>query len=116
MSSFEELHTAMKKKELMLLDGGMCLYHHCKDGRLTIYIILVLDEQQGRGIGTKILEHLKKIKGVNYIFARCPADLPSNEWYKAKGFYLCRTDTLPSKRKINSWRLDINSNRLLKEI
>jgi len=116
MSSFTELYEAMKKKELLLLDGGMCLYHKCKQGRLTIYIILVLDERQGEGIGTKILDYLKQIHGVTYIFARCPADLPSNKWYKKRGFQLCRVDTLPSKRVLNSWRLDIDPSSFLMDL
>lgn len=43
--------------------------------------------------------------GGHSIFAKCPAELESNEWYKKRGFVLDGTETTKSGRNLNLWRL-----------
>ena len=101
---FEVLQQAAENRELILVDGGICDYHLRRDGQITIREIIVLPERQRQGIGTAMLEQLKALKSKS-IFAKCPADLPSNGWYSHSGFQLEGEETTRSGRKINLWRL-----------
>ncbi|MGD9851971.1 MAG: hypothetical protein AB7T38_11935 [Nitrospirales bacterium] len=85
----------------MLVDGGICHWHLRKDGQLTIREII----STRPGAGTEMLEKLKKVPCTS-IFARCPDDLESNQWYRKKGFSLEEVQISKSGRKINSWRFN----------
>ena len=107
---FEKLHESLKKGELYLIAGGMCHWHLCKRdnphrkieaGQVTIREIF----SSRPGAGTEILNYLKQIPGSTSIFARCPVDLESNNWYVAKGFNLEGTETTRTGRGLNLWRL-----------
>lgn len=43
------------------------------------------------------------------IVAKCPVDLAANDWYRRRGFRLDRTETTPSGRQLNVWRLDLGN-------
>lgn len=115
MNTFEELLTAAKQKELILLNGGMCSFHLCRNGRLTIYNILILPEKEGKGTGTKILDILKKVKNAKYLTAKCPADLPANKWYEKRGFTLFKTEKTKNGREVNRWVYNLENVGLLGE-
>ena len=100
---YETLTKSALKNELILVDNGYCRYHIRRDNQLTIYEILVLPKFRGRGIGSGILKMLEEFD-VSSIFARCPVDLPSNEWYINRGFILDGTETTGSGRGLNLWR------------
>ena len=100
---FETIMDAEKKDEIIC--PYFLRYHLRKDGQLTIYEIWVSPKSRREGIGTTLLNDLKAISDVKSIFAKCPIDLPANEWYKANGFTLEGVDILKSGRKINLWRL-----------
>lgn len=102
---FEPLQESAQRGELILVDGGLCHWHLRRDGQLTIREIIVLPRWQRQGIGRKILESLKLTKGATSIFAKCPADLSANEWYKAMGFQHQGTETTRSGRRLELWRL-----------
>lgn len=102
---FEPLMESADRGELILIDGGFCHWHLRKDGQLTIREIIVLPVWQRMGIGTMILEQLKQTLGATSIFAKCPADLPSNLWYKARGFQDEGTEFTKSGRSLRKWRL-----------
>jgi len=104
---FKALHDSSKRGELILIDNGMCHWHLRKDGQITIREILVLPEKQNSGIGTRMLAYLKNIKGATSIFAKCPEDLPANDWYEAKGFEMVGIETTSSGRKVKHWRLKL---------
>lgn len=87
-----------------MVDGGFCHWHLRQDGQLTIREIIVLPKMQGQGIGKVILEELKE-RGADSIFAKCPADLPANGWYKKMGFELESTERTRTGKKMNCWRL-----------
>src|SRR6185369_18056724 len=53
---FESLHEAMKRNELICVDGGVCRYHVNVDGHLTIYEIL----SYKKGAGQKMLRMLEE--------------------------------------------------------
>lgn len=100
---FEKLHEAHQKNELILVDGGMCRWHLRRDKQLTIHEII----SQRPGAGSEMLTQLKTTPDATSIFAKCPADLPSNNWYNRRGFALEETETLASGREINHWRLSL---------
>lgn len=101
---FESLMESVSRNELILVEGGLCNWHLRKDGQLTIREIIVLPEYQRQGIGAKMLEFLKT-KHPASIFAKCPVDLSSNEWYKKMGFEFEGIETTKTERKLNKWRL-----------
>lgn len=100
---FEKLNEANNRNELLLIDGGMCHYRHRRDNQITIHEII----SQRPGAGSQILAQLKATPDATSIFAKCPADLPANEWYQRRGFVLEETETLTSGREINHWRLQL---------
>lgn len=97
---FETLHESAVKGELTLIAGGYCRWHRRRDGVITIYEILSMRP----GAGSEMLEKLRAM-GLP-IVAKCPSDLPSNAWYERRGFALSRTETTPSGRRLNVWRLE----------
>lgn len=101
---FETLWASARRGELLLVDGGMCHWHLRRDGQLTIREIIVLPQRQGEGIGRGLLQQLRQVKGATSIFAKCPADLEANGWYKAAGFELEHVDK-ERARPLNHWRL-----------
>lgn len=98
---FEILMQAHKRGELILMDGGFCHWHLKKDGGITIHEII----SQKRGVGQMMLDELKATPGGTHITAKCPQDLPSNEWYKKRGFDLIGVEHTRSGRGMNVWRL-----------
>lgn len=100
---FESLYESAKRGELLLVEHGFCRFRLRRDGQLTIHEIIVT--RPGEGIGGQMLTTLTQLPGVKCILAKCPTDLPSNGWYKRRGFQLQTTETLPSGRSINVWVL-----------
>lgn len=100
---FETLYESSLRGELILIDGGFCHWHLRRDGQITIREII----STKRGSGSIILDALKK-KNATSIFAKCPVDLPSNEWYMRKGFELDGVEETKTGRKINLWRLKLS--------
>lgn len=104
---FEILLNAAEYGELILVDGGLCHWHLRKDGQVTIHEIIVLPSHRGRGIASSMLERLKHISGATSIFAKCPADLPANGWYRRMGFIWEGEEQTRSGRWINRWRFQL---------
>ena len=104
---FETLNESSKNGELILVCGGLCHWHLRRDGQITIREILVLPEFQGLGIGLQMLNKLKRVKGAKSIFAKCPANLPSNGWYEHIGFELEGIETTKTERKLKLWRFQL---------
>jgi len=99
---FETLWESSKKGELLLIENGFCHYHLRRDGQLTIREII----SQEKGKGRLMLEMLIA-KSPDSIFAKCPADLEANGWYKKMGFQLVSVEEAKSGRTINCWRLPV---------
>lgn len=102
---FQALMDAAARNELILIDGGYCLWHLRRDGQLTITEILATKP----GAGSQMLEMLKEKKAFK-IVARCPACYESNEWYRKKGFVLARVvKTRTSNKDVNEWIFNLNT-------
>jgi len=99
---FEALYESLQRNEIILMDGGMCRWHLRKDGQITILEII----STKKGIGQKMLEELKS-KKASSIFAKCPSDLPANEWYQKRGFVCEGTQVTKSGRELTLWRLKL---------
>lgn len=97
---FESLHDSAKAGELMLIDGGYCRWHLRKDGVITIYEIISTRPGAGRAMLQTLIALGKPIQ------AKCPDDLPSNQWYLKRGFRLDKFETTRSGRRLNLWRLE----------
>ena len=103
------LHTLRKPANdgcVWIVDGGLLEFKLLKDKQITIHSILA----DKPGVGTQLLERLLDYARANdatCLFAKCPADLASNEWYKKKGFELVGVDEPKSEsgRALNCWRL-----------
>lgn len=105
---FETLHESNQRGELF---GFICHWHLCtrgkKKGQITIREIIVEQAEQGSGIGKAFIERLKSVPGATSLFAKCPVDLPANEFYRHLGFELEGQETTKSERILNLWRLNI---------
>ena len=109
---FETLNESNERGELLLVLHGMCHFHVRRDGQLTIREIIVQRGHQGHGIGRAMVQKLAVLgmeAGASSIFAKCPVDLPANGWYEAVGFTLEGTETTPSGRRLNLWRMALPS-------
>lgn len=100
---FETLWESAQRGELILIDDGFCHWHLRRDGQLTIREIISLRW----GAGSEMLETLKRVDGATSIFAKCPAELEANDWYRRKGFELEGSETTRTGRQINLWRLTL---------
>lgn len=100
---FETLYEASLRGELLLINGGFCHWHLRRDGQLTIREII----STRTGAGSEMLSVLRSVSGAQSIFAKCPVDLPSNDWYKRRGFVLEGYEITPSVRRLNLWRLQL---------
>jgi len=100
---FDSLWESTLRGELLLIDGGMCHWHLRRDGQITIREII----STRKGAGSEMLDALKGIAGASSIYAKCPVDLESNEWYSRRGFDLEGEYFSRSGRRLNCWRLYI---------
>jgi len=101
---FETLYESAQRGELLLVDGGFCHWHLRRDSQLTIREIISTKP----GAGSAMLEILKAVNGAASIFAKCPADLPSNDWYKKRGFVCEGEQITKSGRVLKLWRLRLS--------
>lgn len=104
---FQSLMLAADKGELILVEGGICHWHLRRDKQITIREIIVLPGNRRQGIGTKMLNELKRVDSAESIFAKCPANLSANEWYKYHGFDCEGTETTRTGRELILWRLQL---------
>lgn len=104
MGAFNELYEADLRGEFY---GAMCRWHLRRDGQITIYEIIIENTEHGKGLGYQFLQRLKQVKNATSIFAKCPDDLASNDWYKKQGFILEDKEVLKSGKVVNHWRLKL---------
>lgn len=96
---FETLYESAQLGELLLIDGGFCHWHLRLDGQLTIREII----STRRGAGSEMLEILLHEPATS-LFAKCPVDLPANDWYLRKGFICEGQEMTSSGRIVLLWR------------
>lgn len=87
----------------MLIDGGFCHFHLRRDGQLTIREII----SQRPGAGQEMLKRLCATPGATSLFAKCPAELPANDWYQRRGFEFEGEERTRSGRVLSLWRLPL---------
>ena len=100
---FEALNTAAEAGELILTDGGLCHFHRRRDRQVTIREVIVLPNRRGNGVGRRMVEQAGK--GATRVVARCPADLPSNGFWRHLGFALAKVEQTKTGRSINVWEM-----------
>ena len=105
---FEPLHESNQRGEFF---GSMCHWHLRRDGQITIREIIVEQNEQRNGLGKLFIKRLKSVPGAKSLFANCPADLPSNEFYKALGFKLESQNPTKNGRLMNQWRLYLGGDK-----
>lgn len=97
---FETLNESAARGELMLVENGFCHWHLRNDGQLTIREII----STRRGAGSLMLRRLESTIGATSLLAKCPVNLPANQWYTRKGFHVERMETTKTGRKLLNWR------------
>lgn len=106
---FECLMTAVNRRELILSHGGLCRFHHRRDNLVTINEILVLPDMRGKGLGRALIaEVMAKCPEAIALTAKCPVDLPSNDFWRHLGFKVVGLEYSSTGRGINLWRLDLD--------
>ncbi len=98
---FETLYESSQRGELLLIDGGFCHWHLRRDGQLTIREII----STRPGAGQEMLSTLRKVPGATSLYAKCPQDLPANQWYQHRGFVNVALETTKTGRTLLCWRL-----------
>jgi len=102
---FETLYESAQRGELLLIDGGFCHWHLRRDVQLTIREII----STRPGAGSAMLAVLMQTPGALSLFAKCPADLPANDWYARRDFADEGTETTKSGRTLRLWRLNLGT-------
>lgn len=97
-----------KNNSLLVIDD-VCFVHFKlrKDEQTTIYEIGVMPGQERQGYGRRLLNQVRLIsikRGKKCMIAKCPEDLPSNDFYAHVGFSLISVQR-GKKRKLNVWEL-----------
>lgn len=104
------LKVAEEKRSLEVIPSvGFCNYHHRQDKQTTIYEIAVAKQYQRQGWGRLLFYRVLCAaieRSHSTIVAKCPEDLPSNEFYQHLGFKLAAVEA-GRKRQLNRWQYDI---------
>jgi len=68
----------------------------------------VLPDYRENGIATQLVKSLARESPHDKIVAKCPAELPANDFYATTGWVKTHTET-GKKRALNVWQYDINT-------
>lgn len=99
-----------REKDLLVeTDGdvvvGALLGNHCvRKPQSTVYEIAVSNGHRREGIGTKLVERFHQDSPHKKLVAKCPVDLPANEFYNSTGWECVETEDGKS-RPLNVWQL-----------
>lgn len=96
---FEALTGSAARGELIC--PRLCRFHRRRDGVVCIYEIWVDPALRGDGHGRRMVN--VAAAGASLVRARCPADLPANEFWRAIGFVWKSARKLPSGRWVHTW-------------
>lgn len=93
---------AIEKNNILIEEntGAFILYRIKQDGTTTVQYVCVPKMCRGKGIGKSLIWCLPLP-----IILKCPAFLPSNDFYRAMGFKHCGFEQ-NGKRPVNVWRLE----------
>jgi len=88
---------------------GAALTNHCvRKPQTTLYDIAVLPEYRREGIAQELVDQIGRDTPHEKIVAKCPVDLPANEFYDNTGWV--RVDREDGKnRALNVWQYNVES-------
>lgn len=68
---------------------GAALVNHCvRKPQTTLYDIAVCETHRGKGVGSQLVNKIADDTPHNKIIAKCPIDLPANQFYNQSGWEL----------------------------
>lgn len=83
------------------------LANHCvRKPQTTLYELAVLPQYRRRGLATELVERLTRETPHDKIIAKCPAELPANDFYADTGWERIDRET-GKARPLNVWQLDV---------
>lgn len=90
--------------------AGALLGNHCvRKPQSTVYELAVRPEHRRQGIATELVKRFAAESPHEKLVAKCPAELPANDFYAGTGW--AKTDEEPGKNKrLNVWEYSIADN------
>lgn len=86
---------------------GAALANHCvRKPQTTLYELAVLPEYRRQGIATELIDKLARESPHNKVIAKCPAELPANEFYRTTGWEQIGSED-GKNRELNVWEYSI---------
>lgn len=86
---------------------GAALGNHCvRKPQTTLYELAVLPEYRREGIATELVARMARDSPHEKIVAKCPTDLPANEFYHARGWERVGREE-GKNRALNVWEYQI---------
>ena len=99
----KELYTVERNGEVV----GSAIANHCvRKPQTTLYDIAVKDEWKRSGIGRELINQIARDTPHTQIIAKCPAELPANQFYNATGWKHIDTES-GKNRKLNVWEYEV---------
>jgi GNAT superfamily N-acetyltransferase len=88
---------------------GAILVNHCvRKPQTTVYELAVLPGYRRQGIAETLVDKVSRASPHNKLIAKCPIDLPANEFYESTGWELIETQD-GKHRDLNVWEYTITS-------
>lgn len=88
---------------------GAALVNHCvRKPQTTLYELAVLSEYRREGIAESLIDAVARNSPHDKIVAKCPAELPANEFYASTGWEQMHTES-GKHRSLNVWEYEIES-------
>lgn len=83
------------------------IIRHCvKKPQTTLQDIAVLEEHRGKGLAQSIIDEAADDSRHPKMVAKCPEDLPSNDWYDSQGWEHAGVQD-GKNRDLNIWELEL---------
>lgn len=87
--------------------AGAAICNHCiQKPQTTLYDIAVYDTFRRSGVASELVEKIADDSPHDKIIAKCPKDLPANNFYRENGWKLQSVDD-GKNRELLVWKLDI---------
>lgn len=86
---------------------GAALGNHCvRKPQTTLYELAVADDYRRGGIATELIERMADESPHDKLVAKCPVELPANEFYRSTGWQKIDVDA-GKQRELNIWELTL---------
>lgn len=88
---------------------GALLGNHCvRKDQSTVYELAVVENHRREGVATELVERFATASPHDKLVAKCPTDLPANEFYSATGWDRVGRDS-GKNQALNIWEYQIDS-------